>query len=105
MTTHALPLLENEARTKDTQQLGQFLLTVCMSMAAAVLSAAFVVFLVKERHTKAKHVQVGARRGQNSGGNARRCRSSRRQYDDLAARQTGFHVSPLPPTPPLEPKR
>jgi hypothetical protein len=36
----------------------QFLLTVCMAMAAAVLSAAFVVFLVRERATKAKHVQV-----------------------------------------------
>ena len=29
-----------------------------MSMAAAVLSAAFVVFLVRERTTKAKHVQM-----------------------------------------------
>jgi len=34
-----------------------------MAMAAAVLSAAFVVFLVRERATKAKHVQVSGRAG------------------------------------------
>ena len=35
-------------------------MVLCLTMASAVLSASFVVFLVREAESRSKHVQVSA---------------------------------------------
>lgn len=55
---HPYPVLSTEKRYKAAQDQGKFLLTVCVAMAVAVLSASFAVFLVKERASNSKHVQL-----------------------------------------------
>jgi hypothetical protein len=37
---------------------GDLLMVLCVTMAAAVLAASFVVFLVREAESRSKHVQV-----------------------------------------------
>lgn len=37
---------------------GDLLMVLCVTMAAAVLSASFAVFLVREAESRSKHVQV-----------------------------------------------
>ena len=37
---------------------GNLLMVLCVTMAAAVLSASFAVFLVREADSRSKHVQV-----------------------------------------------
>ena len=37
---------------------GDLLMVLCLTMASAVLSASFVVFLVREAESRSKHVQV-----------------------------------------------
>lgn len=55
---HPYPILSTESRYKAAQDRGKFLLTVCIAMAVAVLSASFSIFLVKERASNSKHVQL-----------------------------------------------
>eukprot|EP00958_Prasinococcus_capsulatus_P023718 scaffold3596_cov316-Prasinococcus_capsulatus_cf.AAC.2 len=52
------PVLPDEARAQASEDIEQLLLTVCVAMAVSVLSASFAVFLVKERASNAKHVQM-----------------------------------------------
>ncbi|KAK9828547.1 hypothetical protein WJX72_000707 [[Myrmecia] bisecta] len=58
VVNHPLPTLKNELAVQVSQSSGDLLLVLCMTIASAVLSASFVVFLVRERESRSKHVQV-----------------------------------------------
>ncbi|WIA08739.1 hypothetical protein OEZ85_008162 [Tetradesmus obliquus] len=53
-----LPLLSGEAAERVRQDAGALMLVLCMTMAASVLSASFVVFLVREQENNSKHLQM-----------------------------------------------
>lgn len=57
-TNHPLPTLPNEAELQLRQETGSLTLVLCLTMASSVLSAAFVVFLVREQDNNSKHVQM-----------------------------------------------
>lgn len=50
-TNHPLPTLPNEAELQLRQETGSLTLVLCLTMASSVLSAAFVVFLVRCVHS------------------------------------------------------
>lgn len=58
LDNHPLPTLSNEDTVRVNQMSGNLLMVLCVTMAAAVLSASFVVFLVREAESRSKHVQV-----------------------------------------------
>lgn len=53
-----LPVLPHELRQQVRQQEAGLMLVLCLTMASSVLSASFVVFLVREKDSDSKHVQL-----------------------------------------------
>ena len=57
-TNHPLPVVFGEAEQRASQASSTLLLVLYVTMACAVLAASFAVFLVRERDSKSKAVQV-----------------------------------------------
>eukprot|EP00878_Enallax_costatus_P019215 GHUV01020268.1.p1 GENE.GHUV01020268.1~~GHUV01020268.1.p1 ORF type:complete len:1409 (+),score=442.81 GHUV01020268.1:441-4229(+) len=58
VSSSPLPLLAGEGAQRVREDAGALMLVLCMTMAASVLSASFVVFIVREQENNSKHLQL-----------------------------------------------